>query len=900
MNTKALLALLTTQALLMGASPLLTGASVVPHDKPYYKYSLKDKDKDVEIIYTKENLPFAKHTSKLESPLHEDYQALYDWKLDETLYVGLISDYNQIANGFSTQWPNNRQINYVGGTEMVDYFTSTSWIDTLLYHETAHNYQVNLKGSVVSRSLHSVFVNGVFLLPLPFIIVPNSAENSFMLEGNAVLNESWHGNGGRLYSGRLKVQTLLQAKAGKIKANYMYNSKLEFPYGERYYIQGGFYNYYLAKKYGLRKVNRYFTYKSEDWWWPFRTNWSMQDTVGMNFEDSLDEFAMLYAKKAQKLAMAEGKLIASSQFFSSLGNSEDEIFFITNESGRRAPELVVVDKKSSDVSKQRDSWMSGKVLKVDGEYFTQGSRNTSPIRIHQGLFDSSAFIKEESESKMIQAYLSDGKAVYFDVASSYDQAQLYVGEQFYAQVNSSVIVDKEDNLYYFKQKGKTRTLYKNKTPLFSYEGFYGIVSDVDSKGRVYFVANSQLGSTLYSYKNGKVSRASKADNIVEARLVNDKEVLIAGVSEKDYYYVTTNLESLEGKPLETRLFFEDKPYYGKIQQKAKEQNENVTLDESYYSMLNMHYSGTSLTLGSGNSGLVGALNINFADPLTQNSANIFVSRDESNISIAGVGYSNSQYLLQYTLIGYGVIDKDAREDVRDSGVMASATLPFYQAGYYYGALEASYFQDYDTLSREPITATLTLSTREQFGVSMYANYSQSLELYGVKEREDSIVGGRYNFNHDLGAEFYLGFGGQYSKSDSTTSFDARGVKLNGYINQVDMDPSTITMPSLTNSLYAKEVGLAELNLAKVFNLSAYFFTFPLSLQRESLYTKYRYYDINSFADVNYGANEATLGVTLSTVLLNSFVLPVSFEYIYNDASFIQNEHSFRFLLGASF
>ncbi|MEA2091396.1 MAG: hypothetical protein U9O83_03400, partial [Campylobacterota bacterium] len=193
-------------------SSLATGMAVVPHDKPYYKY--KDSENDVEIIYTEDNIPFARHTASVESPLHKDYKKFFNWKLDETLYVGLISCNNQIANGFSTQWPNNRQINYVGGTQMVDYFSSASWLDTLLYHETAHNYQVNVKGSSVSRGLHTVFGNGTLFFPFIPAIVPNVFENSFMLEGNAVLNESWHGNGGRLYSGRFKVETILQAKAG--------------------------------------------------------------------------------------------------------------------------------------------------------------------------------------------------------------------------------------------------------------------------------------------------------------------------------------------------------------------------------------------------------------------------------------------------------------------------------------------------------------------------------------------------------------------------------------------------------------------------------------------------------------------------------------------------------------
>ena len=51
-------------------STLYTRSSVVPHDKPYYKHI--DEKNSVEIIYTKENLVFAKHAAKIESPMHQD------------------------------------------------------------------------------------------------------------------------------------------------------------------------------------------------------------------------------------------------------------------------------------------------------------------------------------------------------------------------------------------------------------------------------------------------------------------------------------------------------------------------------------------------------------------------------------------------------------------------------------------------------------------------------------------------------------------------------------------------------------------------------------------------------------------------------------------------------------
>jgi hypothetical protein len=375
----------------------------------------------------------------------------------------------------------------------------------------------------------------------------------------------------------------------------------------------------------------------------------MEASIGIDFEDSLGEFEKEYADIAKSVVLADGERIASSQYFYSLSSNEDEIFFITDESGVDEPELIIVDKIMSYISKKRDSWLGGKVIKKGREYFTQASKHVSPTKIYQGLYDGSAYIKDGTESKMIQGYLSSGEEVYFDVPSSYSQAQLYVGKKFYAQVNSSVIIDKDDNLYYFVQKGKERTLYKNKTPLYTYRGFYGIVSDVDVHGGVYFVANSKFGSTLYRYRNSKVSRVSSADNIVEARLINSKKLLIAAVSDKDYYYVISRINSINEEPYETELFFETKEYYGEYHGKNRTLNDyaHVDLNNSYYSLLDMHYSGTDMYFGLSDSGMSGGLNLNFEDPLSQNSATFYASRNDSNISIVGIGYSNSQYLLKY-------------------------------------------------------------------------------------------------------------------------------------------------------------------------------------------------------------------------------------------------------------
>jgi len=892
---KILLLILTTFSLLKALvlpQTNFVGGAVVPNDKTYYIH----KQDNIEIIYTKGNAPFAKHTSKIEPSIHAEYEKLFDWKLDERLSVGLISDHNQIANGFSTQFPNNRQINYLGGTSFVDYFTTTSWLDTLLYHETAHNYQVNVKSSSVSQGLHSIFGNGSFIIPT--FTLPNLTENSFMLEGNAVLNESWHGNGGRLYSGRFYAQTLLQAKAGKIKPGEVYNSKVEFPYGEIVYIQGGFYNLYMAQNYGLKSINSYFKHHSEDWLWPFFTNASMAQAAGVDFETSVESFSEAYKKIAESQKLASGELVASSQFFYQMNSDKDEIFFLTNESGARAPELVRINKKDKSISKKRDSYSASKLIKIDGKFYTQTSANTSATKITQGLFDNNKFIKEGTESKMVQGYLRDKTEVYFDVTLSCSQPQLFIGDKFYAQVNSSVYIDKNDNLYYFVQNAKKRTLYKNKTPLMSLNGYYGFVNDVDSEGGIYFISNTKYGSSLFMLKDSKVSRVSDADNVIEARLINDDEVLIAAISDRDYYYVTTKLQSIDDTPFEVKHFFEDKEYFAK----TKEQNlKNLpNLEDDYNSFTDMRYSGLDFGYGISTSNqVIGSINLKFADPLGQNAMNAFVSRDEQNVSIAGVGYESALTLLNYGIYAYGVIENSQKDsfgnkvDVRDNGIMAFAQLPLYKVGYYNSALKFSYYQDYNTKSRQPLTLQAKFTRYEQYGKSRYANYLNEFSIYGVKDRDDMLYGAKYNFTHDLPAEFYFSLNAKYSKSVENINFisaylENRGVKLSNSSYSLDLDVSTIGMRSINANYYIKSAGFVDVGLKKVFNFSSYWFTFPLSLQRETLKLNYKYFDIKGFSGNSVSVDEIRAGISFDLVVFNNAVIPFYIDYIYNDSILSNN------------
>ena len=880
--------------------------STVPHDVSYYRAEVRN----TELIYPREHLQFARETAGVEGTLQPLYEAMYGYTMDETLFVGLLSDCNQIANGYSTPYPNNRQINYPGGVLMVDYFASPSWLKTLLYHETAHNYQMNAKDSPVSQGLHDVIGNG--WLFVPWFTLPNITESRFLIEGNAVLNESWHGNGGRLYSGRFKAATLQQAKAGRLTPERVYNDNYFFLYGSHHYTLGGYYQSYLAETYGLESVNAYWRAHSREWFWPFFTNRSTEASVGVDFGTAFDGWRKRTEAEAAEMTDVGGDAVASTQFYSPISGDGEAIYFIVNENGREFPERVVYGKSDGKVTTSRGSYIAGKVVRrPDGQFATQGSAYTSPWRIYAGLYDDDAVIVDGTQSKVIEGYLHDGTPVYFDVPGSFDQPRLYVGGTYYGRVNSSVFIDGDDNLYYFVQgKNKRRTLYRNKTPLCTISGYYGNVSGVDSGGAVYFIANTPHGSGLFRCKEGKMTRAHAADTIIEARLIDDHHALAAVMGPDAYRYKKIILETIDETPYEVSLFVEHEPYYHADDAGTDaEYAAAVGLEHPYRSLTAMHYSGTDLAFGIDSSaGFVYDLAIRFADPLTRNALSAFALRNLDEYTLGGLSYANSQYFLQFALSAYGVIDRpengQAEADRRDYGLIVQTALPFLREGYGSATLYADYYQDYESRSRKPLSAALELKRSEQYGVSLYSNFLLSVSPYAASDRGDTAFGGAAVFEYGLPRESYAHLDFQYSASDADTAAEARGVKLapSPSARFKDGDPTTVIMPSLSSTVYLRSVSKSGAELKKVFNLSSYFFTFPFSLRREAFLAGYHYYALEPFGGhaSRLWVNEASAGLLFDTLWFHKLPVPVTIDYFYNDTPELADWNTVRFGIGIAF
>jgi hypothetical protein len=847
------------------------------------------KADNLQVHYSDEYQNEAQKAIRLEQNIIQNYEDSFGYKFDESMHVGIFSSKNQVPNAYSTQIPLNLQHNFVGGALLVDEMCFSSWLKGLLYHESAHNYQLNPKKNVLSHFSHKYFGNlpFTFLFIVPVFPLPNTTISSFLLEGNAVLNESTFNNGGRLYSGKNLALVMAQAKAGYLTPERTYNSHLFFPYTTHHYIVGGFFQLFLAQKYGVDRVNSYF-YTHSGQWLPFFTNIAFKDTFENDFESELKEFNEYMLKKHKEFNPTDAKILATSTSHKKFNSNKNEIFFLTSD-GVSKPTLITISKNSKRISKQKGNWFMGEVFKIDNDYYTSSFASISAQSNEIALFNKDRKVLKDTHSKAIQGVLSDGKIVYIDVPQSYFSFKLYVGDMFYDTLNSTAFVDEKDNIYYFKQNNKIRTLYKNKKPIFSYKGWFGHVCDVDENG-VLFIGASEHGSTLYRY-NGKVERLSNFDDIVDAKILGD-ELLIATIGADSYRYYKISPTVSSSDVFEYKFFFEDNnstdSQFFKIADRKPEE---------YSEIKNFHYSSLEKDIIASDNGINFSIKANFEDPLLQNKFSIF-SKKTDDETIAGVGYQNSKNRLNYGFDIYGVIEHDNNISSRGFGAMLNLEYPLYATDNKNIDLSLTYLLDYDRDERLPLTLALNYSDAKHYGHSFFVNDYKALSLFVSNDRDDILAGIEGKYMQDLSNEFYFSLSGKYVKADldSDKNRSKRGIKID---NNYGFDKyTTIKMPSLKNDLYTKEALVGEVGVYKTFNFSSYFFSFPLSLRREALYSKYRYYDFTFRNDYSKVFNEIIVGLKADLLFFNNFPIPLSFEYIQNDD--LKESNNFNFEFGYSF
>ncbi len=810
---------------------------------------------------------------------HQAIRRVYDrefgYRLDAPLRVSLASDRNQVANAFSTQLPLNEQVFYGAGALHVDTFGSTSWLRTLLIHETAHNYQLNPKMNTWSRLAHAIGGNAPVIAPffLPIFPIPNITESSFIKEGNAVLNESRFGNGGRLWSGRALAETVTQARAGRVTPEAMVNSTLQFPYGEKFYLVGGHFQKFLAHRYGMKRVNGYFqAYAKQPF--PFFGNTVFKRQFGKDFVALMREFRRSVLQEHRGFRATQGKVLAHSQFRVPLSREGDDVLTLVGDQ-RSAPKVVRFG-RNGKIQVKKGAWHSGNIVSHNGKYYTSASAKVSPQAIRAGLFDREGYLLPGTGGKAIQGRLDDGRWVYFDIASSWEQPHLYVGGHSYGLAHSSVLV-RGDNFYYFRQRVDRRTLYRNHTPLAHYRGHDGHPVDVDRQGRVYFVAPSRHGSTVYRTSAHGIERVVSGDDVTDLKLMDEKRALVQTIGADGYAVRSVHLH-----PHSANVASLDPGLKQMALSSGRGATPLLEAKKEYSPIAQLHYSSlTSLSTYDTMKGYGLTLKADFTDPLWRNTLSFALDYQKAR-TLLQARYVNTASPIHFGGSVTRVVHRRGVEGstYRDWGYHAYLRLPFLATGYWRGSATLAYARSYRQTDRTPVSLSVDLQKRLQFGYSKYPNALLSLSAFASYDRGAVYAGANGEWMHDLPGEMYVGARGAYRVSSRVDATKQLGIKV-GAASPSSVDPEVIRIPTSGTIHYAREAMMGEVGLYKVFNFSEYAYHVPLSLQRESVYLKQRLYALDFGSGTYQILHESVAGVEADLLLLHNYTVPVSLEVLYN-------------------
>jgi hypothetical protein len=882
----------------------LSAGAIVSGDSEYLSV---DVDSNTHLYFAKENQNAAKSLQNMTPNIVNYYEQSFGYKMDDPLNLILASStHNQVLNGFSTQIPHNMTMLYGGASLDLDYFSSSSWLKTLATHELAHNFQLNSKNSETGHGAHTLFGNNptvtIPIIGWPIFIYPNLFLPTFALEGNAVLNESTYDNGGRLYSGELRALTYTHFKDRQFSINKMINTTLDFPYGQTPYIIGGYFHAFLAEKYGVKKVNEFYEENSKSYLFPFLLSSHYRTHFGIGYESLMYLFKRDMLKKTKGMTLLKGISLATSQVNNKMHKDGTNIYFTSTPFADK-PTLHIYNLETQKIKQEKRRWLNGKPFLVDNEVYMLSSKQNSPSNITIGLYNKHVDLLESSHSKAIQDIQGE-HTLYVDATKSYDKSPLYKDGTFINNTNSTALLDKLGQTYYFKNSGKTRTLYKDQTALFSYEGYWGFPVDiVDTK--VYFVAPTLYGSSLFCFDiaNNKSFRISNADNIIDAKMVDDNTFIATTVRGKSYESIKASITFIEEAPYEIRYSFEQSAKVN-LNQNSAPLHEHESVNE----ISDLHFSALNPSIDIVDNETIYNLNLSFSDKLLSNSLN-FGYHNSNLFEMTNIAYDNSRHLLNFGASVFNV-SKDRTVNTFASGTSTLNTLgaygilnyPISQTGDDTSSLSLEGYTDYQDEYNNPLILSYNYRYARAFGQAVRPEDYLSYTLYAKAEDKhfhptsseatESVIGGSVIKSGGFGDEFYFDIGLQTSYSNQ-----GNGVTLDDNL-AFNLDKTNFKLYSLDFNHYAQHISSQKIALAKTTYASFYSTWFPFSLRRETFFVEEKFVQLqydDSFSNKIAGVvnnkivirdrpksiNEIRVGVDLDILFLHKLSIDLRLMYVNN-------------------
>ena len=535
------------------------------------EYSISSLSPSIRLVVSEEFKSFLEEWSIYIEKAN--YQLSQNFKLDPNFrnnYLIFSSPRRQVQNAFATIYPFHLIKIYPSiSSEFMDQWSIFSWSQDSLVHEMAHIYQLsqNSKWDRVLWPLLGLFSYRNFVLP------------SWILEGSAVLMESMYGSGGRLFSGLARAFVFAQIKEDFSLKRLLKAYDDSFSSLEKY-LHGAYFFSYLHSQYGLQQTKKLFDEASRflplDY---YGLNSSLKRTFGKDLQTLFSAYKNYYRDLAQKQTYSLKPVLAKSKHYVPINSDQNSIYFLISDSKSPA-QLIVFDKKTALIKKSEKALPIGKVFYKEGSYYSSGNLKTSGSSIESSLVKEGFKPIKKYNSQYVMDFYKD-KAIAIDARQSHKGNSLIIDDAFYSFVNSSVLTDSSGAVYYFKQLGEYRVLYKNKQTLSKFKSYFSYPVEVIGDS-VYFIGATKYGSSLFVYKEGQgIYRLSASDRIVSARQIKDNQFLISEISSSHYEYKVIEIKEKREEPFLYKLSFQkENIFFQEKELKPKDIKQPLSLTES--------------------------------------------------------------------------------------------------------------------------------------------------------------------------------------------------------------------------------------------------------------------------------------------------------------------------------
>lgn len=825
------------------AFSLLSAASVVaPDDGPYYRL----RKGQTLYIYDETSRGLIDQLTAYNQAVRAMYDQSFGWKLDEEMDLLLTSPKQQVANAYATVSPNIKTVWYPSGAAMVEEMADSSWMLLLNAHEVAHLYQLNAKGEFNS-GLKSIFGNAFLLWPvIPIFVHPNFLTPTFIIEGNATFNESRLNLGGRLHSGEKRALVLAQIAAGDIDPTRLINDDFRFPFGEESYMQGAYFQAHLATKYGVEKTNHFFVEQGKHFFWPLILNKTFRDHFGNSYPQEIHEYVRNMESLAKNQQRSSGETLIDTTFVGSLNHDDKRIFFLTTR-GKELPLLQVFNKATKSLDSRHIDLFTGKVFFDGATPLTSSSDQHDLHHTEYSLYGEGGRLDPRYRGQIVTDQRA-GKTVSVDAADSWLQPKLLLNGEPYDIAQSHAILDNQGHVYYFRQNGTERILYKDREPVTKFEGFYAKPMEVTDDGTFYFIGSTDFGSTLYRLRGKEIVRVLKSDRVIDARWVAGDEFLVVEVNNLGHNIMITKAEPRAQLPATFSYGF---PNVNLIPQKAISAEAVRQEERPYNSLGQMRYSALEFTTSySTGPGVNGSALATFTDPLEYQAFTLGWAGSQFDDRSAVVQYSFTKYLPNF--FARYTYEEDEWQTVNkvdqlayDHEVIAGFNLPILRWRRWDSAIGLAGIYQHNDAHNDP-SAPRRADVEESYGLlsSFSLNYTlptalgfypwRAFELSYVNRLETSANTWRKQDNtslvqssyvYGLPEEFYVTVAGAYAWAETPD------IKVGADHATVSQDIRVSRLTSHKEEFLARNAGSARLEVTKVVTIPAYSARLPIGLNR---------------------------------------------------------------------